>query len=137
MNIVKKLLLFHLLIIFQQIFFSSLSNAKKEKMNPMDFFPSSSLLYPLDFQKNWQASEPIPVDIHYDVPAYGYKDLLMALEYHNDLENYDKERGEIKRRIINEQNRMEENLWRKIQIVKMKEKNRQNQKILRARKDEV
>lgn len=44
------------------------SSVRKDEMNIMDFFPSNSLLYPLDFQKNWQASEPIPLNIHYSVP---------------------------------------------------------------------
>ncbi|CAA9990439.1 conserved Plasmodium protein, unknown function [Plasmodium knowlesi strain H] len=137
MNVVKKILILHLLFVCQQILFARLSMARKEEMNPLNFMPSSSLLYPLDFQQNWQASEPIPLEIHYDVPAYGYKDLLMALEYQNDLEHYDKERGEVKRRIIEEQKRLEENLWRKIQLLKMKEKNLQNRNFLRARKDQI
>ncbi|KJP89832.1 hypothetical protein AK88_00543 [Plasmodium fragile] len=120
-----------------QILFALSNKARKEEMNPLNFLPSSSLLYPLDFQQNWQASEPIPLEIHYDVPAYGYKDLLMTLEYHNDLEHYDKERREVKRRIIEEQNRLEENLWRKVHLLKMKEKNLQNGNFLRARKDQI
>ncbi|ANQ10474.1 Uncharacterized protein PCOAH_00049650 [Plasmodium coatneyi] len=137
MNVVKKILLLHLLFACQQILFARSSKARKEEMNPLNFLPSSSLLYPLDFQQNWQASEPIPLEIHYDVPAYGYKDLLMTLEYQNDLEHYDKERGEVKRRIIEEQKRLEENLWRKIHLLKMKEKNLQNRNFLRARKDQI
>lgn len=29
----------------------------------------SSLMHPLDFQDDWQASEPVPVDIFYKVPG--------------------------------------------------------------------
>ncbi|ETW53805.1 hypothetical protein PFUGPA_03677 [Plasmodium falciparum Palo Alto/Uganda] len=107
------------------------SSVRKDEMNIMDFFPSNSLLYPLDFQKNWQASEPIPLNIHYSVPAYGDKDMLNSLEYHNDLEIYNNEKEEIKRRIISEQKRMEDNLWNKIQLLKIKKKRIENQNYLR------
>ncbi|EUR64045.1 hypothetical protein PFBG_05201 [Plasmodium falciparum 7G8] len=128
------------------------SSVRKDEMNIMDFFPSNSLLYPLDFQKNWQASEPIPLNIHYSIEkkmfrflfnfffllfhvkyirAYGDKDMLNSLEYHNDLEIYNNEKEEIKRRIISEQKRMEDNLWNKIQLLKIKQKRIENQNYLR------
>ncbi|SPJ12564.1 conserved Plasmodium protein, unknown function [Plasmodium sp. DRC-Itaito] len=132
MKIYKSLFfIFHILILFYQIYMVLSSNAKKDEMNIMDFFPSNSLLYPLDFQKNWQASEPIPLNIHYSVPAYGDKDMLNSLEYHNDLEIYNNEKEEIKRRIISEQKRMEDKLWNKIQLLKIKQKRIENQNYLR------
>ncbi|SCP02770.1 conserved Plasmodium protein, unknown function [Plasmodium malariae] len=138
MNIVKKIYIFHfLIIILKQLCFISSNKIKKEEMGIMDLLPSNSLLYPLDFQQNWQASEPIPLNIHYDVPSYGHKDLLTALEYHNDLENYEKEREEIKRKIIAEQNRLEEFLWNKIEFLKIKERNLQNQNFLRTHKNKI
>ncbi|KEG03159.1 hypothetical protein YYE_02093 [Plasmodium vinckei vinckei] len=134
--------------------YGALSNrVEKEETNFMNYLPSNSLLYPLDFQQNWQASEPIPVTIHYDVPSYGHKDLLMALESYNDLENYQKESyyslfqikkcylkkiyEENKRRIIEEQNRLEDVLWNKIQLIKMKDKMFQQSKHLRTYKDKI
>ncbi|EWC85977.1 hypothetical protein PFNF54_05186 [Plasmodium falciparum NF54] len=69
MKVNKSLLfIFHILILFYQIYMVLSSSVRKDEMNIMDFFPSNSLLYPLDFQKNWQASEPIPLNIHYSVP---------------------------------------------------------------------
>ncbi|KAK1442595.1 hypothetical protein BgAZ_301130 [Babesia gibsoni] len=56
------------------------------------YTPSSLPIYPLDFQDNWQASRPIPVDINYSVPyvmigntsindrQYGPGDLTSYLE---------------------------------------------------------
>ncbi|SBS87536.1 conserved Plasmodium protein, unknown function [Plasmodium ovale curtisi] len=94
MKTVGKIFLFYFLALLQQLYSVSSSRIKKNEMSMVDFLPSNSLLYPLDFQQNWQASEPIPLNIHFDVPSYGHKDLLAALEYHNDLENYKKEKCE-------------------------------------------
>ncbi|EUD73763.1 hypothetical protein YYG_00851 [Plasmodium vinckei petteri] len=85
--------------------------------------------------------------------SYGHKDLLMALESYNDLENYQKEScyslfqiknyylkkiyEENKRRIIEEQNRLEDILWNKIQLIKMKDKMFQQSKHLRTYKDKI
>ncbi|SBT78899.1 conserved Plasmodium protein, unknown function [Plasmodium ovale] len=137
MKSVGKIFLFYFLALLQQLYSVSSSRIKKNEMSMMDFLPSNSLLYPLDFQQNWQASEPIPLNIHFDVPSYGHKDLLAALEYHNDLENYKKESDEIKRRIIDEQNRLDEIVWNKIQRVKLKEEKLQDQKFLRTYKDRI
>ncbi|CDR95007.1 hypothetical protein, conserved [Babesia bigemina] len=44
------------------------------------FTPSSLPLYPLDFQDNWQAAQPIPVDVNFSVPHFGPRDLANHLE---------------------------------------------------------
>ncbi|VWU51688.1 conserved protein, unknown function [Hepatocystis sp. ex Piliocolobus tephrosceles] len=133
-NFLKNVLLIHLLIGLQ-LYNVSTGSVKKNDMNLMNFLPSNSIVYPLDFQENWQASEPIKLNIHYDIPSYGYKDLLMTLEYHNDLETFENELEEIKRRTIYEQNRLEENLWNKILKIKSKTKQFQHQKFLRSQID--
>ncbi|VEV56966.1 conserved Plasmodium protein, unknown function [Plasmodium vinckei vinckei] len=137
MKIVYNCFLVFFLVAMQKLYGALSNRVEKEETNFMNYLPSNSLLYPLDFQQNWQASEPIPVTIHYDVPSYGHKDLLMALESYNDLENYQKESEENKRRIIEEQNRLEDVLWNKIQLIKMKDKMFQQSKHLRTYKDKI
>ncbi|GFE54493.1 hypothetical protein BaOVIS_018970 [Babesia ovis] len=44
------------------------------------FMPSSLPLYPLDFQDNWQASRPIPVDVNFSVPNFGPRDLTNYIQ---------------------------------------------------------
>ncbi|CRH03970.1 conserved Plasmodium protein, unknown function [Plasmodium relictum] len=128
MKILKNI--FNFFIMLLQIYCVSSNKRKKEEMNILNFLPSNSLLYPLDFQKNWQASEPIPISIHYN-------DLFEALEYHNDLENHIKEREEIKRRIINEQKRLEVNIWDKLQFLKIKNTMLQKKNSLRTNKNKI
>ncbi|CDU85114.1 hypothetical protein YYC_03016 [Plasmodium yoelii 17X] len=137
MKIVYNCFLVFLVVVMQKLYGVSSNRLEKEEGNFMNFLPSNSLLYPLDFQQNWQASEPIPVTIHYNIPSYGHKDLLMALESYTDLENYQKESEENKRRIIEEQNRLEDILWNKIQLIKVKDKKLQRSKHLRTYKDKI
>ncbi|CRG95686.1 conserved Plasmodium protein, unknown function [Plasmodium gallinaceum] len=137
MKILKNMFFFNFLVVLLQIYYVLSDRKKKEEMNILNFLPSNSLLYPLDFQKNWQASEPIPVSVHYTVPAYGYKDLIEALEYHNDLENHLKEREEIERRIISEQKRLEDNLWNKVQFLKTKDMMLKKKNSLRTYKSKI
>lgn len=56
------------------------SNKASSQSSISRYTPSSLPIYPLDFQDNWQASRPIPVDINYSVPQYGPGDLTSYLE---------------------------------------------------------
>lgn len=134
MKIFKSSLLhnFLLVILFLKMFTASSERLQKKSLSATDFLPSSSILYPLDFQKNWQASEPIPLNIHYTVPAYGQKDLFMALDIHSDLEHAANEKEEVRRRVVNELKRKEQMLWEKLQALKAKERNLKEQKSFRS-----
>lgn len=42
--------------------------------------PSNLLLYPLDFQKSWQASEQAKINIEFQVPVFGPRDETKVLK---------------------------------------------------------
>ncbi|SJK86053.1 conserved Plasmodium protein, unknown function [Babesia microti strain RI] len=46
-------------------------------ITPLSLLPSSSVLYPFDFQNTWQASKPVPIVINYSVSKFGPNDELV------------------------------------------------------------
>lgn len=134
MRISKNLCLFFCLMILCQMRSYLCVHLKKSDLSFSDFLPSSSLLYPLDFQKNWQASEPIPLTITYDVPAFGSRDLFLAMSQNSDLENQTKEREELRNRIIDDQKAQMEYLRKKLIHLKIEANELKKQNSLRSPK---